>query len=60
MCHNNRRIGAAAVEFVVSRFETGRFGIPGLPETLLVTSRWLANGTGRLRHLEPSPGNDAG
>ena len=45
MCHNNRRIGAAAVEFVVSRFETGRFGIPGLPETLLVASRWLHAGS---------------
>lgn len=43
MYHNNRQIGAAAAEWVISKLERGQTGLPSSPRRLLVSSVWLEN-----------------
>ena len=45
MQHNNRRIGAAAVEWVSGKLQRSQFGRSEFPQRLLITSQWLENGT---------------
>lgn len=43
MQHNNRRIGAAAVEWLSGKLQRGQFGRSEYPQRLLITSQWLEN-----------------
>jgi DNA-binding LacI/PurR family transcriptional regulator len=45
MYHNNRRIGAAAVEWVSGKLQRGQLGPADCPHRLLVAGRWLENGS---------------
>lgn len=45
MYHNNRRIGAAAVDWVGGKLQRGQFGPTECPPRLLVPARWLENGS---------------
>jgi DNA-binding LacI/PurR family transcriptional regulator len=45
MCHNNRRIGAAAAEWVSGKLQRGQFGFNDASQHLLISSKWLENKT---------------
>lgn len=45
MYHNNRRIGASAVEWVSGKLQRGQWGLAECPHRLLVAGRWLQNGS---------------
>lgn len=45
MYHNNRRIGASAVDWVSGKFQRGQFGFGPSVHRILVASDWLENKT---------------
>jgi len=53
MQHNNRRIGAAAIEWVSGKIQRSQFGRSEFPQRLLITSQWLDRQT--LQNLISRP-----
>ena len=49
LLQNNRRIGQAAVDYVISMLHSGERGIPSVPTRILVESLWNPGTTLRLR-----------
>lgn len=45
MQHNNRQIGAAAVDWVSGKYQRSQFGLSPSAQRLLITSQWMENET---------------
>jgi len=52
MRHNNRLIGAAAVEWVSDKLQRSQLGLSRCPHRLLISSSWTENGSLRVASTE--------